>query len=64
MTLAELFYNIGLGFDAVEDWFGDGSSKLDQGLFMQLTIGQGVFTVLVVTIFVFCVVAAIKDFLS
>ena len=48
MTLEELFYNIGLGFDAVGDWFGDGSSKLDQGLFMQLTIGQAAFTVAVV----------------
>lgn len=49
MTLEELFYNIGLGFDAVGDWLGDGSSKLEQGLFMQLTIGQAAFTVVVVT---------------
>ena len=48
MTLEELFYDLGLVVDAAGDWFNDGLGKLDQGLFMQLTIGQAAFTVAVV----------------
>ena len=54
MTLEELSNNL-------IHWFGDGSSKLEQGLFMQLTIGQAAFTVFVVALLVSYSVAVIKD---
>ena len=61
MTLEELFSKIprpNFSYERIVDWFIDGMRHLSAGEFMQLTLGQVIFTLYML----WCVWETYKDF--